>query len=310
MIRKSLSLLAALGVLGCGVEHSPVSSQGDDLGTTEDSAELSASSRTYVTLRRDFRKCLAPMCGGYFVGDVNRANPSEKYVNSLDFSKSNLSAEDIAVVLEAPEAELVLRGKLGPTEARFNTRSFLVYEAYRGMPGVEVSDSTFYTVADSEIRCVRAPCFSLTAKKLNGSATRGATGVSVARASKPLVDENWLSIAVMRTEAIVAAKFTEVPVSMGGKEVLIDASQVFLRVPQEQSCPQVKVAACPDDTERTWYRDDRRCILPASCRGKSPDCPRASSTACAAGYTRIKWATEPEACTQTVCDPSWLFSGH
>ena len=310
MNRKTLGLLVVMGVLGCGVEHAQVSSQGDDLGTTEDSAELSASSRTYVTLRRDSRKCLAPMCGGYFVGDVNRVNPSEKYVNSLDFSKSGLSADDIAVVLEAPESELVLRGKLGPTEARFNTRSFLVYEAYRGMPGIEAKDSTFYTVGDSEVRCVRPPCYSLTAKKLNSATTRDATGVSVDRASKPLVDQNWLSIAVMRTEAIVAAKFVEVPANLGGKEVLVDASQVFLRVPQEQSCPVVKLAACPDDTERTWYRDDRRCLLPASCLEKSPDCPRASSVACSPGYTRIKWATEPDACTQTVCDPSWLFSGH
>ena len=306
MTKQALWVLAAVGVMGCGVDSTVVEPGGDDLASTSEAgAELSSTSRTYVTLRRDFRKCLAPMCGGYFVQDMNRVNPNEKYVSGLDFSKSGLSVDDIAVVLEAQEDEVVLRGKLGPAEARFNTRPFLVYEAYRGMPGVNATDTTFFTVEDAGIRCVSAPCAAFKAKKLNSTSTRMVTGASLA-----LVDETWLAQMVLQTEAIVAAQITEIPSAFGENEVMVDASQVFLRVPQQQSCPQARLTQCTQGTERTWSRREDRCLVPSACVAKSPDCPRASSTPCAPGYTRLKWAAEPDACTEVVCDPSWLFSGH
>lgn len=304
-------LLAAVGVMGCGVDSAQVDNRGGDVASTsEDGAELSSTSRTYVTLRRDIRKCIAPMCGGYFVADVNRVTFSEKYVNALDFSKSDLSADDIAVVLGAPEGELVLRGKLGPAEARFNTRPFQVYEAYRGMPGVTATDKTFFTVEDTGIRCVRAPCPTFKAKKLNSTATRMVDGVWVTSASLALVDETWLAQTVLETQAIVSAQIVEIPSAFGDDAVMVDASQVFLRVPQNQSCPQARPAQCAAGTERTWSRREDRCLVPSACVAKSPDCPRASSIPCASGYTRLKWAAEPDACTEVVCDPSWLFSGH
>lgn len=310
MKNNAFLLLLAVAFAGCGVDKAGSQPSGDELESTgDDTAELSATSRTYVTLRRDFRKCVAPACGGYFVQDVNRANPNERYVNSLDFSKSTLSADDITVVLEAPTGELVLRGKLGPIEHRFNTRPFLVYEAYRGMPGIEVQDNTFYTVQDSGIRCVTVPCASLKAKKLNTTSTRVFDGVKVDRASAPLVDQTWLSNQVMTTQAIVAAKFVDGETWPAGTEELLDASQVYLRVPQEQSCPQARMPQCEAGTERSYSRDENRCMLPGPCVAAGPCIPKVFPS-CATGYTRMKWLTAPNACVDIACDPTWLLQAH
>ncbi len=110
-MQKNLLWMSVVLIAGCGVSQGEVGS-GDLQG--EDSAELSTTSRTLVLLRRDLRKCASPLCGGYFVHDVNRVKLTEAYVSGLDFSASDLGDHEQQQVIEAGDGEVVLRGKLGP----------------------------------------------------------------------------------------------------------------------------------------------------------------------------------------------------
>src|SRR5581483_8252740 len=89
----------AVAASACGVSDSTVGSD----ESTQNGAELSASSRTYVALRKDTRACASPMCGGYFVHDLNRTTTTETYVSGLDFTGSGLSDGDQQRVFEAPD---------------------------------------------------------------------------------------------------------------------------------------------------------------------------------------------------------------
>jgi len=202
-----------LGVLlaGCGVSDAQLNDVDDgDLAAAQ--GELGSSARSYVVLRRDMRRCVAPMCGGYWAHDVNRANLNEQYVSALDFSRSDLQMpEDQADVLSAGNFEVVLYGKLGPVEPRFHTRTFIVSSAFRGMPGVQFTEpaDVFYRVESAQLQCFAAPCPTLRASKLHSTTKILHHDLDVARASLPLVDQNWLTGRVIENGALVAGRFVD-----------------------------------------------------------------------------------------------------
>src|ERR1043165_7560452 len=146
---RLLSGILVVVAMGCGVQEAAVGTGEAD--PVAEGGELSASSRTYVGLRIDMRRCISPLCGGYWVHDLNRATLDETYVSGLDFSSSGLSEADQSRGFSGI-GEVVLRGKLGPKEAQFNTRAFIVSEAYRGLPGmtVDAADS-FYKLEEENI---------------------------------------------------------------------------------------------------------------------------------------------------------------
>ena len=64
--RRSACALV-LGIVGCASSADPTEPQSDS--TTD---ELSMRVPSFVAVRADLRRCAAPLCGGYFVRDVNR----------------------------------------------------------------------------------------------------------------------------------------------------------------------------------------------------------------------------------------------
>jgi hypothetical protein len=247
------------------------------------------------------------MCGGYWVHDVNRVTLNEQYVSGLDFSTSGLSDEVQADVYNAPEGEVVLYGKLGPTEPQFNTRPFIVTSAWRGMPGVEpATGERFYKVAAMNVQCFAAPCPTLKATRLHSTAATVATGLDTSRASLPRVDDNWLADRVMNKDALVAGKFR--PGSSVGlnRELVLDVSQVFVKLPDvTQSCPRTAMMRCPDGKVVAMQRNANRCIMPAGC--VTPGYCAAYVPSCSAGYSLVEWAGGLHACPQYACDPDFLF---
>jgi hypothetical protein len=171
--------VAMVAVAGCGANEAEVTEGSDLLG--EQSGELSTTSRTYVTFTHDMRKCASPMCGGYFVTDVNRLNPAPRYVNAIDFSKSGLDDAAVEKALGGATAT-VLRGKLGAEEPAFHTRPFIVTDAWRGMPGVtEATGDSFFLVDAVNVQCIKAPCPTMKATRLNAGGATMIHQTSVAR---------------------------------------------------------------------------------------------------------------------------------
>ena len=302
---RTLLSLTVLLLTACGVSQAELNDPGSELGSDE--GELSASSRSYVVLRHDtMRRCPWPRCGGVFVHDVNRASVRETYVYGLDFSTSTLTEEQQVQVMSAGASEMVLHGKLGPVETN-GFRRFQVTTAWRGMPGVKFTTAdSFYRVAPASIQCLVAPCPSLRATKLNSTSTTLHHDLDVGRASMTAVDQNWLTFRVTDKDALVAGRFVEGATVNGTKEQVLDASQVFLKIPDmTQSCGRPAIARCPDGKVNLWTRDENRCTRPAGWGGGGA-CA-AVVPACAEGYTLMSWTGGPFGCTQYACDPAFLF---
>lgn len=305
---KLLIVAAALALpfslLAC--DPSTTETDPDDIVTEEDA--LSATARAYVTLQRDLKKCAAPKCGGWFAKDVNKKNPTPRYVSGFDFSNSDLDEDAIEQVLAAPDGELVLRGKLGPVDAASGTRKLLVYEAYRGLPGMApaAGDLFFATKPRApQINCVTAPCNNLTTKKLNTTQTQDITRTDVAFVD--LIDNTWLTKRAEQDDAIILGSVHAGAKFPGGKEQVLTARNVFLKLPEVKGpCPQFKLAACPAGQTRAYSRDADRCILPHECV-QSGACA-AFVPSCGEGFELQSWTSAPFGCNAYACDPSWIFS--
>ncbi len=304
------TILLAVLFVGCGVSEADLNDVGNE--SAEELGELGTSTRSYVVFRRDMRKCVAPMCGGFWVHDVNRSTLNEMYVSGFDFSQSNLRGlpEHQGDVTGAGNFEVVLYGKLGPTESRFNTRTFLVTEAWRGMPGVTFTEpaDTFVKVQAANIQCIAAPCATLRASKLHTTTKTLFHDLDLTRTAKePLVDQDWLTFRITDKDAIVAGRFVNGAQVGVGTEKVLDASQVFVHLPDmTQSCPRLAVQpACPSGQVQIWTRNENRCPMPAGCSTNFGTCRFAVPT-CSAGYELQTWKGGAYGCDRYVCDPAFL----
>jgi hypothetical protein len=134
-----------------------------------------SASFTYFTVRRDMRRCAAPVCGGFFVRRVNQmatrcadgTRRRECQVTSIDLAPLGLRPEQELELLALPTA-LLLRGTIVPggPDAPAGTSSLRVSEAALGHEGAMPS-GTFLRVRDNGIVCITTPCLSLTAQRLN-----------------------------------------------------------------------------------------------------------------------------------------------
>ena len=302
-------LTAGFIISGCAVETSPPADGFSSEQVGESEADISASSLSYVTVRHDDRKCMAPMCGGYWVKDVNKTT-QERYVSGLDFGPSGLDEALIAKVLEAPAEELVLRGKLGPKEHTYKTRMLEVVEAYRGMPGVEpIEGDIFYRAEDRDpqVQCFAAPCPNEIATKLNTTKERVFDGYQVELAARPHVDQEWLIDRINHHGAIVAAWILNGEKFAGGYEKILDASQVYLNVADTTGpCTTYPVTPCPDGATWTFTRDENLCLLPTGCV-TNDNCPSLAPPQCDDGYAISSWRVNSPSCRRLVCDPAFVL---
>lgn len=276
----------------------------------EITGDLSAASNSWVTLRHDYRKCMAPLCGGYWVRDVNRKT-AERYVSALVLPPASFDAATSAKVTGAPTEELVLRGKLGPKDVKFKTQTFIVAAAYRGMPGkAPVAGDSFYSAKprSPKISCVAAPCSNEVATKLNFTAPNYFMDYAVNRAAAVFVDQQWLTLRVRDHGAVVAGTIVAGKKYPMGAAPTLDASQVYINVKDMAGpCPVFKLAACPAGTARAYSRDANLCVLPGACV-TAKACPAKAPAQCAANYALTAWnPTGGAKCLTFACDPAFVW---
>ncbi|MBI5531499.1 MAG: hypothetical protein HY898_02210 [Deltaproteobacteria bacterium] len=302
----SLALFGLASILG-GCAVGVADTTPEDPTESADS-ELSTTSRSYVTLRHDDRKCMSPMCGGYWVKDANK-NTAERYVSGLDFGPSNLDSIQVGKVLEAAPEELVLRGKLTKKDPTYGTQAFLVYEAYRGMPGVVASSNDFFYRSEDrnpQIQCFAAPCPNETATRLNTSSKTNFDRFNFEHATKLFVDSAWLVERVDHHNAIVAGRIFNGQKFPGGYEKVLDASQVYVRIDDMTGpCPAFKLSACPDGEDWAYTRDADMCLIPDKCV-PTAGCPSLQPPMCEEGYSVSGWRIDSKKCMQLVCDPTFV----
>jgi hypothetical protein len=198
-----LAALAALSILSLSACAAETGNEADTEVTDAAESALSTSSNYgyFIVTRHDMRKCISPVCGGFYVKRVNQATTrcadgslqKECYVSEITYAGVGLSEEEEASLRAAVES-----GK-GLVKARLYKQTFngnvlgklKASEGWLGATG-SVADGTFYRGADNGIRCVKAPCPSTTAYGLNGAANHNVIDVKLGGTATP-ADPDLLS---------------------------------------------------------------------------------------------------------------------
>ncbi|MEA5567791.1 DUF6748 domain-containing protein [Anabaena sp. UHCC 0399] len=194
----------------------------------------------YYTVRRDFRKCVSPICGGYFIKQVNlKATPcvdgvfrEECYVSAIDWSSLKVSAYELAKIQNEDGSRVILRGNIVPvTFPGFGEFGNLrVKEAFYAATNAPAK-GTFVALKDNGIRCITTPCFSIDNLVLNKPkisqvssidlSQTGATQEQIEVATREIFSQGLITVG--RTEVISNSNPTK-------RDIKFVATQFYLRV--------------------------------------------------------------------------------
>lgn len=306
-----LAALVAVFSVGCGVSNVAAVDEAGGVEATDES-ELSARRYTYLTVRRDSRKCRSPYCGGYWVKDVNQAaDTAETYVSGLTYVNGSISAIGREQLTSAGDGELVLRGRLGAIDRATGTRKLVVKEAWRGLPGARPApDHRFFAVERLVTACLPSqPCPMLEGTALNvGGPAKPAQRLELQDALAPMVSEAWLREQVLSGEALVAGQVLTAQKLPAPPTTALSVSNVFFKLEAGWSCPVFKLAQCPNGGTWAFEYSSSGCVVPAGCV-QGGACVALAPPDCAPGYRPVHHAARPFACSAQVCEPEFLRVG-
>jgi hypothetical protein len=179
MFRMS-SVLVGL-VTGCVASADLTAAPGADSAAEAGTVPVGppAVGLAYYAITADARKCPPPMCGGWFLQALNLpmtkcldAAATSCYVSALDWSAAGLTDRDQAVLLDAAGkrspfggVHAIVGGGFAPGEAHERGR-FAITEGWVAESDT-LATGAFVRVTDNGIRCVRAPCPSITEQTIN-----------------------------------------------------------------------------------------------------------------------------------------------
>ena len=217
-----------LGVLltGCQV--------GADLPADDEPTVESVTVRAdgYFTAEHDNRRCVSPVCGGYWVSPVNAS--AARCVDGTTAARCYVAALDLnALGLDesALDGTLVYRGRIAAATDHAYGR-FVVAEAWRSATGAAPSASVT-RVSTTGTACAFLPCETLNAQRLNSTARPlPVVGVDLARLTLTDAARDAVLGAATRDDGVlVAGVRTTVPGNPSTVRVpVLRAAQAFVRV--------------------------------------------------------------------------------
>ncbi len=240
-----LSLFFALPACSAAPESD---TQSDD--TEEQGSELSsnANSGYFVVTRPDYRRCLSPVCGGYFVKRVNAGKTrcidgtyaTDCYVGSIDTSALGL-ADGSAFEEQLRSGRALVRAQFAHEASPFqNTAKLVAAEGWLGR-SLSAPTGTFYRLTPSGVRCIGAPCPSYAEGKLNSAKKGTVDDLDLASTPTPakraVIDEAMGEVA--STSGILVAGDHHAFKAQLGTGTKLVASEFYTRVvaaPTPQYC--------------------------------------------------------------------------
>jgi hypothetical protein len=186
------------------------------------------------TVRVDPRLCPSPLCGGYWVMLAN--NPQTRCADGTRTARCYVAKavdEDRhPLAMSVPDGALVRAvieswkfegvGELGVLAVA------VVYSPAGRTPAI----GSYQRLVDTGIRCVRAPCFSYRATRLNGSVRTALSGIDLG-AARADATEVGRAEAALHTKNGLLARGRFVTGSDGGR--VFRAARLFLRTPQPRA---------------------------------------------------------------------------
>jgi hypothetical protein len=166
-----LAFLASLALTACVSD--------DDVETIDQPITSVENGVTYLSIRPDTRRCVAPLCGGHWVSAVNGGRlmcadgtrKSECYVATLDTEALALPESDELALKDRihGRGSVIVGGTLGRRSVRgFGRLGHLeVTEAWTAGAAAGVPTGTAVLVNLNGVRCIQAPCPSLSEQTLN-----------------------------------------------------------------------------------------------------------------------------------------------
>jgi hypothetical protein len=212
-----------------------------------DKADRLSTTSTFFSVRPDARRCAYPTCGGWWVKRLNSATTrcadgrpaAECYVAEHDLSGTGLANEQIDILSRAlTSGRAVVRGSIGSLP--INGRTWGVLKGSEGWLGTieAVASGTFFRITDSGIRCLRAPCPSMHAAKLNSTWSTNITDLTGASITEKVPNEIGNDSGVLAAGTLYRR----------GQALTLRATQAFLlMVPVPESnrpCSELSVDAC------------------------------------------------------------------
>jgi hypothetical protein len=168
--------------------------------------------------RADPRLCPSPLCGGYWVALANHRRT--RCVDGVYRSRCYVASAWPAS--RAIEDGALVRGGIAAEEhPGFGRLGILIATKVRNPEGAAASGA-YYRLRDSGIRCVREPCFSIRASRLNTSSTALLSGVDLEPAGLEL--EGDIAIALTGEGLFAAGRL--VSTNDGGR--VLRATRVYL----------------------------------------------------------------------------------
>jgi hypothetical protein len=291
------SFVPLFGAAGCSAE---VAEEVDDeaVESSEEAVTGAPSNHGFfIVTRRDFRRCMAPLCGGYFVKRVNEAKTrcadgtlqDECYVESIKLTGIGLSEREEAELRPAVEGGHALV-KARMYKKKWNSLTLGTLKASEGWRGATGStpDGTFYRAADNGIRCVKAPCPSTSVTPLNGGDGHNVIDVRFDTTATPadpaLVDR--AEQAIYTKEGVLLAGGVAIPKCIPQSQcgAFATATEFYLRVVRREgkSCGSRGMAPCNAD-QHCSFAASASCGAadePGTCRYRPDVCNKLFAPVC------------------------------
>ncbi len=206
----------------------------------------------YMVTGRDYRKCAAPACGGFFVKAVNQdktlcadgTKAAECYVSSIDYAALGLHGTALKKFATSFEDGAYLgAGSYSKLSSANGIAKLVLHKGYRDI-SVNDATGTFYRVARSGLVCITFPCPTLLATRLNvgGSLYLHDVNFSSLGISQDQIDKAW---SIIDSEGLIisgnvislssSAAVDEVPGAIGHPGTLV-ASDFFTEAPRSTLC--------------------------------------------------------------------------
>jgi hypothetical protein len=184
-----------------------------------------AKPAAHYVVRADPRLCPSPLCGGYW---VSLANHSRTRCHDGLHRPRCYVASAWPASRTIRDGALVQGGIAVQDTQGFGRLGLLIATDVRNPVGVAASGG-FFRLRDIGVRCIREPCFSIRASRLNGPSTAMVSGLDLSQTKLSMQHE--ATLALLGDGLFAAGRI--ISTEDGGS--VFRASRIYLRAPRPRA---------------------------------------------------------------------------